>query len=148
MHAFDCTAPYPSGKGAVCKTAMHQFDSDWRLFIDIRIVLYRFYRSKPVTLNFHCRDFPVRAKSDKYSYPIFVPAEHCSCRIPYNRVFCSRGLTLPQKLFISEAAVSDKTFYRSLYESAAFFRFYSVHDFYAAFDRTSRTETRSIGKTE
>ena len=25
------TAPYPSGKGAVCKTVMHQFDSDWRL---------------------------------------------------------------------------------------------------------------------
>ena len=23
--------PYPSGKGAVCKTAMHQFDSDRRL---------------------------------------------------------------------------------------------------------------------
>ena len=24
-------APYPSGKGAVCKTVMHQFDSDWCL---------------------------------------------------------------------------------------------------------------------
>ena len=24
-------APCPSGKGPVCKTAIHQFDSDWRL---------------------------------------------------------------------------------------------------------------------
>ena len=26
-------APYPSGKGVVCKTIMHQFDSDRRLLI-------------------------------------------------------------------------------------------------------------------
>ena len=28
---FPGTAPYPSGKGVVCKTIMHQFDSDRRL---------------------------------------------------------------------------------------------------------------------
>ena len=28
-------APYPSGKGEVCKTFMHRFESDRRLLVDL-----------------------------------------------------------------------------------------------------------------
>ena len=32
--ALQCLAPYPSGKGEVCKTFMHRFESDRRLLVD------------------------------------------------------------------------------------------------------------------
>lgn len=66
MHAFDCTAPYPSGKGAVCKTAMHQFDSDWRLFIDFKQSSIASIVVSRLRWIFTAGIFPVRAKSDKY----------------------------------------------------------------------------------
>ena len=37
-----CLAPYPSGKGEVCKTFMHRFESDRRLLVDTARLTFGF----------------------------------------------------------------------------------------------------------
>jgi hypothetical protein len=39
-------APYPSGKGEVCKTFMHRFESDRRLLVDFGELYLRFFPVK------------------------------------------------------------------------------------------------------
>jgi hypothetical protein len=47
-------APYPSGKGEVCKTFMHRFESDRRLLLDLLRLTFGFRLVKNGRISRHC----------------------------------------------------------------------------------------------
>ena len=64
-------APCPSGKGAVCKTVLHQFDSDWRLLKrTVQAVLFFYGESRGY--GPHCSACELYYAVIKNSFPFIL----------------------------------------------------------------------------
>src|SRR5262249_13572434 len=72
-------APYPSGKGEVCKTFMHRFESDRRLFpfFNLRLTLQSAY----LPVGVFGRTFPLR-QSRPRRLPARVVSLRRTCAVP------------------------------------------------------------------